>query len=205
MATQSQIDAAFKAVRDEWNKAELTIKLAEQVNGEIVNPAIYELRYAGRRIVEAYDLASTDKATILKRLQDAHFDCCRARHDAIDAATSKISAQLENALERLGADILMTHFQQFPDLVERLGLVRDRIAESRGNRESRDHIYAVIAADDLGDIVKIYNRFKASEPLMKQSAKKSRRVVFWSMVLGGLGVLVGVIGALFGLWPLLGH
>lgn len=45
MATQQDIDAAFAVVRSEWNKAERAIKLAEQVNSEIVNPAIYELRY----------------------------------------------------------------------------------------------------------------------------------------------------------------
>lgn len=201
MASQDQIDAAFLAVRQEWNKAEKAIKQAEQVHGEIVNPAIYELRYGGRRIVEAYDLVaenSLEKARI--RLNDAHFDCCRARHDAIDAATSKISAQLDNAQQRIGVDILLTHFGDFPDLVHLLGEVRDKIAISREDRDNRDAIYASIQDDHLDDIVAIYNKFLSNEPLLKEAAKRERRNKVLSYMFGWGGLVVGVAGLLFGLF-----
>jgi hypothetical protein len=108
MPLHPDLDAAVSAVRDEWNNAEAAIKLAEQVNGEIVNPSVYELRYAGRRIVEA--LAHPDIEQGKKLLGDAHFDCCRARHDAVDAATSKISADLDLAVKHLGADTVLKSF-----------------------------------------------------------------------------------------------
>ena len=191
---QGGIEAAFAAVRAQWNKAERAIKLAEQVNEEIVNPAIYELRYAGRRIVEAFDLPATERETIINKLRDAEFDCCRARHDAIDAATSKMVAMLDAAQERLGPDVVLTHFAAFPTLVRRLGDVRDKIALSREDREDRDKIYEAIEADDLSDLVCLYRDFKASENLLKQSARRNRRDLFEAKLLGWGGLIVGLAG-----------
>ena len=43
---------------EQWNIAERRIKKAEQVRGnEVVTSAIFELRYAGRKIVDALTLA----------------------------------------------------------------------------------------------------------------------------------------------------
>lgn len=165
-----EIHAAFAHLRAEWNVAKRAIKIAEQVEGEIVSPAIHELRYAGRRIVEAFDVLDNDPSTALRHLQDAHFDCCRARHDAIDAATSKMVATLDNAREFLGIDVVMTHFSSFPNLVRRLGEVRDRIAVSRENREDRNAIDESIQADDLVALVGIYDDFRACESLMREAA-----------------------------------
>lgn len=197
MASQDEIDVAFLSFRQEWNRAEKAIKQAEQVHGEIINPAIYELRYGGRRIVEAFDLIAeddTDKA--LARLHDAHFDCCRARHDAIDAATSKIAAQMDNAQTRIGVDILLANFSELPDLVHHLGEVRDKIAVSRENRDDRDKIYASIQEDNLDTIIAIYNKFLSSEPLLRATAKKARREKVWSRIFGWGGLAIGIFGLL---------
>ncbi|CAN7316452.1 hypothetical protein [Mesorhizobium sp. LjRoot246] len=192
-----KIAVAFAKVRSEWNRAEKAIKLAEQVNKEIVNPAIYELRYGARRVVEAFDL--DDPTAAEKHLQDAYFDCCRARHDAIDAATSKMTAVMDLAVQKLGADVVLQYFPEFTALVHRLGAVCDLIAESREDRKNRDKIYAVIEADDLGELVKIYNKFKASEPLLKAAAAKIRREIFFTRLFGWASIAAG-IGAIIAAW-----
>src|ERR1700730_11122379 len=43
----------LKSIQDEWNKAEGDIKTAEMVVHSIVIPSIKELRYAGRRVIDA--------------------------------------------------------------------------------------------------------------------------------------------------------
>lgn len=192
MASQEDIDAAFVVLRAEWNKAEGAIKLAEQVNEEIVNPAIYELRYAGRRIIEAFDVIESDKEAAILKLRDAHFDCCRARHDAIDAATSKMVAALDNAKDKLGVTILLTHFADAGKIIRRLGEVRAKIALSREDRENRDKIYAVLQSHDLSEIVSLYDDFRASEGLMRESAKKERRATLRNTVYGWAG-LIGLV------------
>lgn len=200
MVERQEIDAALLAVREEWNRAERAIKIAEQVEGEIVNPAIYELRYGGRRLIEALDIIEDDKESALQRLHDAHFDCCRARHDAIDAATSKMAAMLNIAVERLGADVVLTHFTQFPKIVRRLADVRTKIATSRENRDDRDAIYASIEADDLGELMEIYSDFLASEGMMKASAKKQRREGAFNRFVGAVGIISLLLSTVFFFW-----
>lgn len=162
-------------ILEEWNKAEKAIKIAEQVNGEIINPAVYELRYAGRRFVEAVDhinKGTNDKA--LKLLHDAHFDCCRARHDAIDAATSKISADLKIAVRKIGSSFVLDKFPNYISLIGELSAVRGLIAISREDRDNRDKIYATVESDNLQTIIKYYNEFQASEPILRNAGKWSR-------------------------------
>jgi len=145
MELSEEIEAALVELSLEWNKAEGAIKLAEQVNGEIINPAIYELRYAGRRLIEAFArVSSGNVAEALRLLRDAHFDCCRARHDAIDAATAKIVSDLEIAVARLGPEAVLTSFPEFSQLLGALGEVRDKIAISREDRQNRDAIYETL-------------------------------------------------------------
>ena len=173
MAASREIGDALKRIVDEWNLAEKSIKLAEQVDGKIVNPAIYELRYSGRRLTEAILLPDTD-ARKLDLLKDAHFDCCRARHDAMDAATSKIAADIDLALERLDAQRILTQFPQITALLNKLGSLRDKIAVSREDRGNRNAIYATIQENSLPEIVAIYREFKASEGLLVEAADQER-------------------------------
>lgn len=102
MADWNHYKARFVSICNEWDRAEEDIKVAEQINNKVVIPSVSELRYAGRRIIEA--LREIEKngpeEKIIGLLQDAEFDCHRARHDAIDAATSKIAVDLEIATKK---------------------------------------------------------------------------------------------------------
>ncbi len=52
------LNATMTALIEQWNIAERPIKKAEYVQGdEVVGPAIFELRYAGRKMVDAFKLA----------------------------------------------------------------------------------------------------------------------------------------------------
>ncbi|MBX3508432.1 MAG: hypothetical protein KF714_06565 [Parvibaculum sp.] len=193
MASQQDIEAALDALCEEWNKAESAIKLAEQVNGEIVNPAIYELRYAGRRVVEALSKREEDPDTAKKLLDDAHFDCCRARHDAIDAATSKMTADLRIAIDRIGADVVLDKFRDLSKLLAELSKVRKLIATSRENRNDRDSIYATIQDVNLFDIVSMFDEFQASETVLKAAAARIRISRFISYGFGVLGITLTIV------------
>jgi len=97
-----------KATQDEWNRAEADIKTAEMGVHSIVIPSVKELRYGGRRVIDALmEIArnpnNADNTRIKALLDDAHFDCHRARHDAIDAA--KIAADLEIMTAKLGTPL----------------------------------------------------------------------------------------------------
>lgn len=117
----------YASIALHWDKAEEDIKVAEQINHKASLPAIKELRYAGRRIVEAFKAISEceSKEKIESILKDAEFDCLRARHDSIDAATSKIALDMEIASERLGAEPITTAFPEFSSLWEELSAIRE--------------------------------------------------------------------------------
>jgi hypothetical protein len=145
---ESQL-AILKSIQDEWNKAEEDIKTAEMVVQNIVIPAIKELRYGGRRVIDVLmaitgNPENPDHDRITALLDDARFDCHRARHDAIDAATAKIAADLEIMVEKLGCESILPAFPSFPSLYRNLTDIRDQICKSRRNRDNREAIYSVI-------------------------------------------------------------
>jgi hypothetical protein len=164
------------SVYQEWDKAETVIKLAEQVSGKIVFPSINELRYAGRRISEALSCIARgdDPKKIEALLRDAQFDCLRARHDAIDASTSKIAADIDVMSQKLRYEAILVAFPRFADLSRNLRDVRKKIVQSRGDRDNRDKIYAVISAADLPKLVDEYNALRDAEPIMRSMARRQR-------------------------------
>lgn len=133
--SESQL-ALLKSIQDEWNRAEEDIKTAELVVHSIVIPSIKELRYAGRRVIDALMVitcnpANPDHDRIKSLLDDARFDCHRARHDAIDAATAKMAVDLEIMVEKLGHESILPAFPAFPSFYQNLTNVRNRIPKSR--------------------------------------------------------------------------
>jgi len=197
----------LKSIQDEWNRAEEDVKTAEMVVHSIVIPSIKELRYGGRRVIDALmvitsDPENPDHDRIKALLDDARFDCHRARHDAIDAATAKIAADLEIMVEKLGHESILPAFPDFPSLYQNLTSVRDRIRMSRGNRDNREVIYSVIEAADFQELVNAFNRMRSCEPIMVALAKKNRRNDFfgkWGFIIGVVGVIVGIVGIIFAL------
>jgi hypothetical protein len=184
--------ALLNSIIVEWDRAEVDIKKAEQVCNNVVIPSIKELRYAGRRIVDVITkmAAGASQEDIDDLLADAKFDCHRARHDAIDAATSKIAIDLEIMVTKLGYEVILPVHPQFPQLVQELQAVRDKIAASRKDRENREAIYSVIEASDFPDLIKSYETMMASEYIMVSIAKKRRRSEVWGIV----GTVLGAIG-----------
>lgn len=192
MIISDKIEEILEKLIFEWNLTEEYIKLAEQVVGDAVIPSIYELRYAGRKVVESFS-KECDEENRKKLLEDAIFDCYRARHDSIDAATTIMIETLDNATDKLGADIILRYYGSIKELLEKLNKVRMDIATSRRNRLKRDIIYDNIRKHDLPDIVELYNKFKSSEKLMLEAAKKERR---WKSLNIAFGVC-GIIGTAF--------
>lgn len=183
-------------ILEEWDAAEKVIKKAEQISEKIIIPSIKELRYAGRRIVEALHgiLSGADDKDVHNLIQDALFNCHRARHDAIDAATSKIAIDLNIAAEKIGYEILLSSFSKFPELKTAVLEAREQIVQSRKDRENRDTIYSTIASVDFDVLTKLYREFQECEEIMIELAKKGRRDWLVSRALTVLGLLLALLG-----------
>jgi hypothetical protein len=197
--SEDEFQEVLRQVCDEWNKAERAVKLAENVNGEIVNPSIFELRYAGRRLIEAFQKSESERQAAISLLRDAKFDCHRSQHDAIDAATSKMAGDLTVAVEFLPASIIMQNFPAFSDLYGGLNRVRQKVALSRENRDDRDAIYETIQSTDLPRLVALFENFKSCEDLMVKAAEKEAAEKKWNKFFGWTGIIIGSLAVIIAL------
>lgn len=156
-------------VRKEWDKAEHSIKLAEQVGNQVVFPAIKELRYGGRRIIDALAVLSENgpAADVKALMDDALFDCYRARHDAVDAVISTIAAELDVTAKKLGYRPIIDAYPNYPKLLQTLRSAQTAIAASRGIRKDRDKIYTALESVDLVALIDQYNDFKLCGDIMR--------------------------------------
>jgi hypothetical protein len=188
--TEDQLDR-IKRLSKAWADAEEALKISEQQVGDVVIPAIKELRYAGRKLTKGLEnyrqgvrVPETDR-----EIEDAIFDCYRARHDATDAATSAITLRLDLAMRRLGAKTVRAEFPEYADLMSHLVVVRRKVAGARKDGNGRHDLYEELETGELPKIVAFYEKFKIVEPLMKNRT-------FWNF-LRDQGITIGGMLALF--------
>ena len=187
----------------EWNSAERAIKLTQMNSREIALPAITELRFAGRRIVDFLSLELKDGEENYESrvmLRDALADVISAKHDAVDVMIDKAGLNLLAAAENHG-------FEAFPDIQKDLQVITNaklKIAESRTDRLSRNKIYDSLMDEDVSRIFEIAEKYSYVTPLTparfdrifpKKFPFNSSVFVF---VLGAiLSAIIGLLLALF--------
>ena len=212
-------DKLWVEILDEWDKAEEALKQTEMVSGEVCIPAINELRYAGRRLVDALRHRDENPGKAHDLLRNARFDCHRARHDAVDAATAFMQEMVNIAARHFSARNFRESFADITTLRTRLNEVRNKISQSRRYRGERDAIYDTIQKTDLDELISLYQRFEASEILLAKTAEEENRIaeaekraaeeekkekrravigMYVSLAVGIAGVLVGLLATLIG-------
>lgn len=189
--------AIFVEIQQEWNKAEEAIKRSEQIALDVTIPAISELRYGGRRIVDALTLASEpghDETKVLALLEDARFCCHRAQHDAIDAALAKIGIDLDDLTKRLGFEAVIKAYTPFREFYSEFAVARDKIATSRARREDRNAIYETVTAVNLPGLISHYEKVMAVRPLIKNYSLRMR-LGSWNAMIITIATIAAMIFA----------
>lgn len=185
-------------IQREWDLAEESIKRCEQVARGAIIPAIKELRYAGRRIVDALNKGHKggNEQEMRALLEDARFNCHRARHDAMDAALDVMAMDFDNLTKRLGYDAVIQAYPDFQSLYRDFAHARKLIATSRGDRENRNAIYELISNIEFPDISDRYADLVTCKPIALAASAKARRqkISWWFMV--GLTVASLTIAAM---------
>ena len=119
--------------------------------------SVLELRYAGRKLIEAHRHRVNGELDLsLSKLADAYYDTCRAQHDAIDAATSHMTSDLERIVKKVSPKIVAGLFPRYAELHVSLGKIRKKIQKSRLNREDRAATYDTIAAANLEETIDLF-------------------------------------------------
>lgn len=202
LSFDEDITNAVLDIHREWKKSERCIKQAEQINNAVVFPAIKELRYAGRRLVDALYLLATDgdKKKALEYMLDAKFDSNRARHDAVDAIVSKIAIDIEGILKSVGAKTVISKFPKFGEMIRLLNSIRIKVATSRGTVENRDAAYDEIEQTDMNHLVELFMEMQGNESLMQSAARKESAEQNFTTAVAFFGVVSALIAFAYTLY-----
>jgi len=203
-----KLDAAFKELIEQWNIAERRIKAAEQVRAnEVVASAIFELRYAGRKVTDALTLILKQDwhnpetyEKIHAYIADATEDCVKAKHDAIDAIIDFVTTWFYRIELSLGLAAVQQFFPTYIAIRTIIADIQDRISESRGDRTiSRDAIYNEIEEKYLPDILALYRQMQFSNPAVSAAARKDRRERRFLVCTAGIAILLAIVGIAIGM------
>lgn len=214
--SDSDIDDAIKKLIVQWNVAERRIKKAEQVRAnEVVAAAIFELRYAGRKLIDANNLLLNEpsdpanRSRVLEFLADATEDCVKAKHDAIDSMLDFITSWLDRTENKLGLSTVVRFFPNYIAITANISDIQDKIAASREDRTKlRDSIYDIIENEDYDAILSLYREMKQSEPRVQaevdaENAERERFVrrqgqIHYegriNLAIGAAGLVMAVVG-----------
>lgn len=196
------LDQLFKDLIAQWNIAERRIKKAEQVQGnEVVNSAIFELRYAGRKVVDALQLIEgadwKDRQVheqIRRYLADAIEDCVKAKHDSIDAMIDFVTTWFDELEGRIGLRALTQMFPEYLDVTSRIATVQDKIAHSRQHRTTaRDSVYDEIENNDYEAILQLYNKMRLSRERVQAIVEAEERRERLNVGLLAVNIVLGVV------------
>ena len=169
-------DSQISQFCNDWNKTEKWVKKGENINGNVVLPSINEMRYAGRRLVDAFEAAEkNDAEAAMRHFSEARDNLIKARHDAVDSIIHHFSENTNKYRENLGAGNLQKHFSEYGTLFSLLKNIESEISNSREKRENRDTIYGKIMQKDLPKLCELYSSLDASIPAIEQNIKKEDR------------------------------
>ena len=98
-------------------------------------------------------------------------------------------------LNKLGYDVVLAAYPDFRRLFVDLQTIRDRIVESRRDRENREAIYSAIEDANFPSLVIKFNDMKLSESIMTRMARRNRI----RDLIGWAGLIFGIIGVLIAL------
>lgn len=166
----------LESLMEEWDKTEEVLKIAEVATKNAISPAIWELRYAGRRVVDALLAYKNGKPNeqIISLLDDAIFDCHRARHDAIDATIAFFAKKIEIASNAFEGGILEKEFPSFLKLNDLVIAIQEKIQKSRRDRLKRDCTYIETANKEFEECCILFKSFETSILLIKPLKMRSR-------------------------------
>ncbi|HEX8470204.1 MAG TPA: hypothetical protein VF633_03750 [Brevundimonas sp.] len=207
------ITSAFARIADEWDKAEKLIKTAEVTRNEVVIASINELRYAGRRLVDALRAADACRAdpTCVKSKEDLNryvsetlSFCQRALHDAVDAIILHVRTQIGEYESEFGHAILADKFPAILEIKKTLRGAEQLVILSREDRAKRASDYDKLATELIPALLEHCDSLEANRSLLQELVAEKRKGEirdrkvdrrFWITLIGG--AILGVIGAVF--------
>lgn len=169
--TKEELLTALDAVEEQWNTAEEFMKRVEGLGrGEVVGPSVNELRYAGRRLVDAYSILKNETLNAQAKkeaelfLSEAKSFCMKAQHDAIDAAVTFIDRALYEFELKVDSVFIQAHFTSYKKLKKEIRKSREAMSQSRKDRTQRASLYSQISTASIEEIIELFLDLDGDKP-----------------------------------------
>jgi hypothetical protein len=192
-----------------WNRIELRAKQAEQWRGEAIVASINEMRYAGRRIVDAIALAENNldgsqDPKIEEHLIIAKSYLLNADHDITDSVSFIVLRRVSKTIDQHG---LQKIEQYCPKFAEDYLLVKEAnqlVLQSREERAKRIEAYNKLADEYLPRLMDLYKRLVDSRELaltepVSRELRNLRRKVYWTRIFAFSGSAASIVSLILGL------
>lgn len=195
-----------------WNRVEKRAKAAEQFRHETIIAAINELRYAGRRIVDALALmhgsdASKNHEEIREHLIVAENYLRNADHDITDSVCFIVLTRVDETIVQHGFLKIQTECPQFQTLYPIVRLAVDIVQGAREDRAKRVAEYEKLANEYQPKLEELYRHLVANralalgDPLTNQFQELWRKLDLLNAIVV-VGAIAGVLGLVFELYDL---
>ena len=199
----SDIDRQLAELAQLWNRVERRCKEIEQFNERVVIACINEMRYAGRRIVDALSAQRQGKPEqeIVVDLQIAKNYLINADHDLTDCAILDIHYYIRRLLQHHDQRKIIKHVPEFKDLYPEIALANSIVAKSRETRDQRITEYERLAVDYLPKLMSLIEKLKSHKKIrIGDEIKWSLRIITFLGVIGSVASIIGVSLAIWGLY-----
>jgi len=177
-ATPEQIER-LKNLSHSTALVEERLKEAELICGQVVYPAVNELRYLARNLssVLAMSLENEGQQDRCERhLLDAELCCQRANHDITDAVFTYIALEIGAIRKAMGASLIQGHFDDYAGHMDSLQMVHELMAKSRGSeRKRRAEIYLDIEKNYLPSLLEFYKALLKNKNLLGEHYRAIQR------------------------------
>ncbi|HEX4079978.1 MAG TPA: hypothetical protein VHX61_14025 [Rhizomicrobium sp.] len=147
----------LSALADHWNSVERRIKEYEHFSGDANTSAINELRYAGRKIVDAWvKFAAGDDPT--PEITIAENYMVNADHDVTDGACFIVLRHVSKVIKKYGRDRIGECCPDFWELYPVIRKTQTIVEGSREDRVNRKAEYAKLAHEFLPKMRELHEK-----------------------------------------------
>lgn len=180
------------------------LKEAEQICGQVIYPAVNELRYQGRNlsfIAAGIMNESISNDQFERYLLDAENCCIRANHDITDAIFTYLSLEIDTLRKAYGASLIQAHFDDYTDKIDTIHTIQSLISKSRGKGfRERASIYQDIEHNHLDEIIEFHKELAKNRNLLGEHYRQieGRARLFQSAAYIGLFASILTILQFFG-------
>jgi hypothetical protein len=201
----SELRRRLSAMAARWNDIEERMKTVELMRGETVIACVNELRYTGRRIVDALLLIAEEKSEgenfqkISDHLLVAESYLNNADHDLTDAVVLFVGIRAKRVLELHGIEKIKKNIPDCDSFLDDLEKARSIVISSRGKRETREARYQELAKIYVPRLIDFESKLASCPELIVENREIKRGLQLVSIV-ALFGSVAGVFTFFLNVW-----